>query len=111
MTEPVRLNPDPSVALVAYRFPAEAPGPQRFHDVALMLGEASASGCPVGLYGTGVHSSRHRDTHVVCINCGGVLRFWQCDCPDATFRERACKHVLRAIELYAEERRAARGGS
>lgn len=105
---PERLSPDPSVALVAYRFPASEPGPQKHHDVALMLGDPVE--CPV------MESYEHFDAfydasgcRVVCRSCRVVLRWWQCDCPDSTFRERPCKHISQARELYAAERRAARG--
>jgi hypothetical protein len=108
-TDPVRLHPDPDVALAAWRFPAETPGPQRYHDVALMLGEAPQE-CPAALGG------RHGEllggsVRIVCWACRAVLRYWVCDCPDATFRDRACKHVMQAIDLYAAERRADRGGA
>ena len=105
MTTPVRLSPDPSVALVAYRFPSESK-PGTYHDVALMLGEAPEE-CPATL------SGKHWEvlsgqTRIACEACAMVLRFWACDCGDAVYRERPCRHIQVSMSLYAEERR--RGG-
>lgn len=105
--EPERLHPDPSVALVGYRFPAESPGPQIYHDVALMLGEQGP--CPRGLWCTDRHEAIRRGARIECGLCGAVLRYWTCDCGDATFRERACKHVSAAIGLWAHERAGTAG--
>lgn len=96
----IRLDPDPSVALVAYRFPSES-RPGTFHDAALMVGDF-VDEC---LGGRTEHEERLiHGTRIVCRRCKAVLRFWACDCPDATFRDRACRHVARAIEAYKAER-------
>lgn len=105
MTSPERLSPDPSVALVAYRFASESK-PGTYHDAALMLGEAVE--CPCGLWASGAHERKAEGTRIVCGLCGAVLRYWTCDCADASFRERACKHICEAVRLYAAERRAER---
>lgn len=108
MTSPIRLSVDPRVALVGYRFPAESPEPgeQLVHDVALMLGEPVQ--CPAGHDAIGRHEARVDGARVVCRLCRVVLRWWQCDCGDSTFRERPCRHIQESIRLYAEERKAHR---
>jgi hypothetical protein len=101
--QPERLSPDPAVARAAWRFPAESPGPQAFHDVALMLGEPVE--CSRSADGSGEHVARRVGTRIVCALCLTTLRYWACDCQDAVYRERACKHVEAALRLYADERR------
>lgn len=113
MSAPQRLNPDPSVALVGYRFQAESPGPQEHHDVALMLGNVpeECEECGAGFIRYPHHFPTVHGSRVVCQRCRLVLRWWSCDCADATFRERPCKHISQAMALYAAERRADRGGA
>lgn len=107
--EPERLHPDPSVALVGYRFPAESPGPQLVHDVALMLGEQGPCPrglCPVAQDGAAEPALDPGAAPDLFVAVGAP---WTCDCGDATFRERACKHVAAAIGLWAHERTGTAG--
>lgn len=104
MSEPIRLHPDPSVALVGYRFTAESEGPQEFHDVALMLGEDNGGEYPTTEAGhTEVIRGGYR---VVCWTCKAVLRWWDCSCADSVYRDRACKHIKASVALWARDRRA-----
>ena len=105
MTAPLRLSPDSSVALCAYRFPSESK-PGTFHDAALMVGDGGD--CLASSF-NGRHWSQETARGVVCKACHAVLYYFMCDCPDAVYRERPCKHIVEARKLYAAER-AARGG-
>lgn len=108
MTDPVRLHPDPSVAIAAYRFSSETRGPKVTHDVALMLGEF-VDDCDASAHGGHVEVIRNA-CRIECRACRVVLRFWTCTCEQATFREQVCRHISRARGLYADERRTGRGG-
>lgn len=78
MAEAERITDHGPDTIAAWRFRAERPRPgeQRWNDVALVRGE------------------------------GGRAPFWACDCADATFRDRRCKHIHEAEILWRAEKAA-----
>ena len=95
--KPERLQPDPAVAIVAYRLPSETRA-EVAHDVALMVGDCACY-LPVAV---------PQETRIVCRGCGRPIRFWDCTCERATLGGEPCKHIPLAIEAYRAERDAGR---
>lgn len=101
MSEPQRIEADPAVALVAFRWPSsKVPGV--FYDVALLSGEPQGW-CAV-CEGADPWNGDLPSGGCVCVRRPPS---WSCSCPGFTFRD-SCQHVTAArAELANASRRDA----
>jgi hypothetical protein len=103
MTEPVRLTPDPRVALAAWRWPSGRVAGV-FYDVALMVGDSAGPWCAVCEGADPWNGELPNGGHV----CRPGRPWWSCSCPGWTYHD-TCRRVIAAMrEIALEPRREAR---